>query len=172
MRCKFIWLPGENIAAVLVDLCNIRLYNKLKLKRTMLTRKRAHSGTKIKKCTIEKILNLMHQFHEGNSNWANFPDYQTLGAATNVAKVVSFILTYRSQLFSHIFRPKTRVRPIRWSYLSENFHQVGTKAKLIGYCVHALVHAHTKTTNGTRSCTSNYCLCNQTTLSSAHAALQ
>ena len=83
-----------------------------------------------------------------------------------------YILAYRSQLFSHIFRPKTRVRPIRWSYLSENFHQVGTKAKLIGYCVHALVHAHTKTTNGTRSCTSNYCLHNQTTLSSAHAALQ
>ena len=54
-----------------------------------------------------------------------------------------YILAYRSQLFSHIFRPKTRVRPIRWSYLSENFHQVGTKVKLIGYCVHALVHAHT-----------------------------
>ena len=31
-----------------------------------------------------------------------------------------YILTYRSQLFSHIFCPKTRVRPIRWSYLSEN----------------------------------------------------
>ena len=59
---------------------------------------------------------------------------------------IPYILTYRSQLFSRIFRPKTRVRPIRWSYLSENFHQVGTKAKLIGYCVHALVHAHTKTT--------------------------
>ena len=83
-----------------------------------------------------------------------------------------YILTYRSRLFSHIFRPKTRVRPIQWSYLSENFHQVGTKAKLISYCVHALVHAHTKTTNGTRSCTSNYCLRNQTRLSSAHAALQ
>ena len=50
---------------------------------------------------------------------------------------------YRLQFFSHIFCPKTRVRPIWWSYLSENFHQVGTKAKLIGYCVHALMHAHT-----------------------------
>ena len=59
-----------------------------------------------------------------------------------------YILAYRSQLFSHIFRPKIRVRPIRWSYPNENFHQVGTKAKLIGYCVHALIHAHTKTTNG------------------------
>ena len=54
---------------------------------------------------------------------------------------IPYILTYRSQLFSHIFRPKTRVRPIRWSYLSENFHEVGTQEKLIGCCVHALVHA-------------------------------
>ena len=90
----------------------------------------------------------------------------------NVTKKVPYILTYRSQLFSRIFRPKTSVRPIQWSYLSENFHQVGTKAKLIDYCVHALVHAYTKTTNGTKSCTSNYCLRNQTTLSSAHAALR
>ena len=83
-----------------------------------------------------------------------------LGLTINKKFNLPYILTYRSQLFSHIFRPKTRVRPLRWSYLSENFHQVGTKAKLIGYCVHALVHAHTKTTNSTRSCTSNFCLRN------------